>query len=84
MEADNTVSEWFYLNAIRMNEEIFSLNAETKDYLKSLLAMDYLLGKYMYIIHGGTKQEATYLINHSIELVYLLKELHHSHGTLFI
>lgn len=74
-EKDDNYSKWFYLHSIRTNTEIFTLNNQTKDYLKILMETSYLIGKCSDIFQSTAKKDEEYLINDLVAVVYLLQEV---------
>lgn len=75
IEADKTITKDFYLHAIRMNSEIFTLNWESKDYAQLLVETHRLVCKCASILDVKPPTMDGYLQNELTETVYLLTQI---------
>jgi len=75
VEQDVDYTKEIYVHALRTNTEIFTINDKSKDYLKKIIDTSYLIDKCSSIIHSNSKNNADYLMNELVDVVYLLKEL---------
>lgn len=74
-EEDDAFSKTIYLHAIRTNSELFTLNYQTRNYLKRLVETAYLLIRCRDIFKENSEDHSAYLLNKLVDVVYLLREL---------